>query len=106
MVIIGGDERPNRKAAIRAAFDLSEVDWIATRPHETHDSLIPPIRNPETAVVLLMIRWSSHSYGDMCDVCERFGKPLVRLPGGYNPSMIAREVSEQAGKRLGVRRAS
>ena len=106
MVIIGGDERPNRKAAIRAAFGLSEVDWIATRPHETHDSLIPQIRNPATAVVLLMIRWSSHSYGDMCDVCERFGKPLVRLPGGYNPSMIAREVSEQAGKRLGIRRAS
>ena len=106
MVIIGGDERPNRKSAIRAAFGLSEVDWIATRPHETHDSLIPSIRNPETAVVLLLIRWSSHSYGDMCEVCERFGKPLVRLPGGYNPSMIAREVLEQAGRRLGVRRGS
>jgi len=106
MVIIGGDERPNRKAAIRAALGLSEVDWIATRPHEKHDSLIPPIRNPATAVVVLMIRWASHSYGDMCDVCERFGKPLVRLPGGYNPSMIAREVLEQAGKRLGVRGAN
>jgi hypothetical protein len=102
IVLIGGDERPSRKEAIRRAFELDDVKWVATRPHETHDSLVPPIRHPDTALVILMIRWSSHSYGDMWDVCERHGKPLVRLPGGYNPAMIAKAITEQAGRRLRI----
>jgi hypothetical protein len=102
IVLIGGDERPSRKDAIRRAFELAEVKWVATRPHETHDSLVPPIRHPDTALVILMIRWSSHSYGDMWEVCEQYGKPLVRLPGGYNPAMIAKAITEQAGRRLRI----
>jgi hypothetical protein len=102
IVLIGGDERPSRKEAICRAFELAEVKWVATRPHETHDSLVPPIRHPDTALVILMIRWSSHSYGDMWEVCERYGKPLVRLPGGYNPAMIAKAITEQAGRRLRI----
>jgi hypothetical protein len=102
VVLIGGDERPQRKAAIIRAFDLGELEWVATKPHETHDSLIGPIRDDETALVILLIRWSSHSYGEMRDVCAVFEKPLVRLPGGYNPAMIAREVIDQAGERLGI----
>jgi hypothetical protein len=102
IVMIGGDERPQRKKAIIEAFELSELEWVATKPHETHDSLTGPIRDHDTALVLLLIRWSSHSYGEMRDVCAEFEKPLVRLPAGYNPAMIAREVIEQAGARLGI----
>jgi hypothetical protein len=52
-------------------------------------------------VVLLAIRWSSHSYGGIREFCEAAGKPLVRLPGGYGTNRVAREIVEQASEALG-----
>lgn len=102
LVLIGGDERPNRRDAIERAFELAEIDWVSTRPHEKHDRLMAQIRNPETAIVILMIRWASHSYGELGGVCAQYSKPFVRLPGGYNPSMIANCIIEQVGDRFGI----
>lgn len=102
VVMIGGDERPNSRRAIREAFELSELVWVATRSHQPHDRLIRPIQNPDTAVVLLLIRFASHSYGEMSKVCEDCGKPFVRVPGGYSTNSIAQAIIEQAGQRLGI----
>jgi len=49
---------------------------------------------------LLLIRWSSHVYGELVHVCKARGVPLVRLVGGYNPNRVAYDVLEQAGERL------
>jgi hypothetical protein len=32
--------------------------------------------------------------------CERYDKPLVRLPRGYNRNQVAYEILRQAGHRL------
>ena len=50
--------------------------------------------------MLLAIRWSSHSFGDVRDYCERYGKLLVRLPGGYHPNQVAHQLLTQVGLRL------
>ena len=55
---------------------------------------------PDVAVVLLAIRWASHSYGDVIKFCEETGKPLVRLPAGYNPNQVAAQIMSQCGSRL------
>ena len=102
VVMIGGDERPNRRLAIERAFELDELRWIATRPHERHDNIEPAIERADTDVVLLLIRWSSHSYGELRETCDRLDKPLVRMPGGYSPSAIAHEFIQQAGRRFGM----
>jgi hypothetical protein len=47
--------------------------------------------------VLLAIRWSSHSYGEVRDFCEKHGKLFVRLPGGYNPNQVAHQILLQRG---------
>ena len=49
---------------------------------------------------MLLIRWSSHIYGELAHVCKERGVPLVRLAGGYNPNRVAHDVLEQAAARL------
>jgi hypothetical protein len=95
MVIIGGDCRQESRRAIMRAFQLKEVNWIETRPHETSTQFEPAVARPEVRAVLLAIRWSSHSYGDVKSYCDRHDKPLVRLPRGYGINQIAHEICQQ-----------
>ena len=48
--------------------------------------------------VLLAIRWSSHSYGDVKGICDKYGKEFFRLPAGYNPNQVAHQLLQQKGK--------
>lgn len=102
LVLIGGDERPHLKQALVEAFQLSDLYWVATRPHQSIDGFEPYVRRPEVAAVLLAIRWSSHSYGEVESFCRKYDKPLVRLPGGCNPNQVAAEILDQISKRLTV----
>jgi hypothetical protein len=100
MVLIGGERRPHSHAALEAAFDLAELVWVEAREHESLDKFEPHVARPDVAVVVLAIRWSSHSYGDVKVFCERYGKPLVRLPAGYNPNQVASHILSQCSGRL------
>ena len=100
LVLIGGDRRPGAKESLETAFGLGELDWIATREHESTSSFESHVARPEVAAVLLAIRWASHSFGDVKTFCDTYGKPLVRLPGGYNPNRVAVEVLSQCSERL------
>ena len=100
VVLIGGLRRPQAQAVLRAALGLEELVWIGTREHQSVRGFEAAIARPEVAVVLLAIRWSSHAFGDVKAFCDRHGKPLVRLPGGYNPAQVAAQVLAQCGERL------
>lgn len=100
MVLIGGDRRPAAHQAIVAAFGLQELIWLEAREHQSIVGFEPYIARPDVAVVLLAIRWSSHSYGEVREFCDNNGKPLVRLPTGYNPSQIAAQILGQCSDRL------
>ena len=102
VVLIGGDRRPRSCQALKEAFQLRELIWIETREHESIDSFESHIARPDVAVVLLAIRWSSHSFGEVREFCDRHGKPLVRLPGGYNPNQVAVQIMSQCSERLPV----
>ncbi len=105
-VFIGGIERRAARLAIEHTLGLSNVNWISTRPHESVTIFEPAVANPDVAVVLLAIRWASHSYGDVKGYCEKYGKPLVYLTGGYNPNQVAHQILTQVGDRLrGLTRA-
>ncbi len=98
IVIVGGDERKDAVTQLSAAFGC-RVQWIETAPH-TSLTVIEPAITDDVAVVLLLIRWSSHVYGELVHVCKARGVPLVRLVGGYNPNRVAHDVLEQAVERL------
>ncbi len=100
VVLIGGDRRPHAQQALKAAFGIKDLVWIATREHEPLEGFEPYIARDEVAIVLLAIRWSSHSFGEVKDFCDRYGKLLVRLPAGYNPNQVAVQILQQIGNRL------
>jgi hypothetical protein len=100
VVLIGGDLRPYAREALRNALGLREVIWVTTREHESLEIFEPSVARNDVAVVLLAIRWSSHSYGEVRQFCERYVKPLVRLPGGYSPNQVAFQILRQCGERL------
>ena len=99
MVLIGGDRRPHAYEALKSAFGLKELIWIATREHESTDIFMPYISRSDVDVVLLAIRWSSHSYGDVKDHLRQVrqgvlpaARRLQPQPGGpSDPSTAGRE---------------
>ena len=95
MVVIGGERRPHACDALKSAFRLKDLIWISTREHESVDHFEPYVARPEVDTVLLAIRWTSHSYGEVRDFCEKHGKRFVRLPGGYNPNQVAHQILQQ-----------
>lgn len=103
VVLIGGQRRPQSHRALREAFQVSEVIWIETREHQSIEIFEPYVARDDVAVVLLAIRWASHSFGDVKNFCDRYGKPLVRLPGGYNANQIAVQILQQCSDRLRAR---
>jgi len=101
VVLIGGVRRPDAQRTLRAALGLKDLVWIETREHQSIDRFEPAVARPDVALVLLAIRWSSHAFGDVKQFCDRYGKPLVRLPGGYSPNQVAAQIVMQAGEQLG-----
>jgi hypothetical protein len=74
--------------------------WIETKEHQAVDAFEPLIARPDVALVLLAIRWSSHAFGDVKQICDRHGKLLIRLPGGYNPNQVAAQILAQSSAQL------
>ncbi len=100
VVLIGGVRRSYAEEALREALGLGQLHWITTREHESIAGFEPIIRRPEVALVLLAIRWSSHSFGDIKKFCDDAGKPLVRLPRGYGPNQVAATIIDQVSAQL------
>jgi len=100
VVLIGGACRPGSERALREAFRLKELIWIETREHESIERFKPVVGRPDVALVILAIRWSSHSFAEIKPFCDVHAKPLLRLPRGYNPNQVAREILDQCSERL------
>jgi hypothetical protein len=86
------------------AFGLRELIWVEGRD-QTYQDFEPDVARPEVAAVLLAIRWSRHGFGEVKAFCDKYDKPLVRLPGGYSPNLVAHHILSQIGERLAQRSA-
>lgn len=102
VVLIGGDERRYAKELIEREFELAELDWQVSKPHQSVSYFEPAVARKETRLVMLMIRWASHSFEAVADMCVRHNKPFVRLPRGYNPHQIAHQIVLQASMELQI----
>jgi len=100
VILIGGERRPQHQDLLRHSFGLAEVIWPDAAHHMSVETFAPAVARPEVALVILAIRWSSHAFGDVKHMCDEHGKPLVRLPGGYNVNQVATQILEQCGDRL------
>ncbi len=100
VVLIGGSRRREAQASLKKALGLSDLLWLETKEHQAVATFEPMIARPDVALVLLAIRWSSHAFGDVKQICDRYNKPLVRLPGGYSPNQVAAQIVAQSSGRL------
>ncbi len=100
IVLIGGDFRKHAQQALKEAFELGDLVWGESRPHQSIEKFKPVILRPDVKIVVLMIRWTSHSYSDLKSFCERHGRLFVRLPSGYNPNQLAGQIMAQCGYLL------
>lgn len=101
VVLIGGVRRPAAQRELKTTLRMKELVWVETKEHQSIASFEPFVARPDVALVLLAIRWSSHAFGDVKQFCERHGKPLVRLPGGYGPNQVAAQILAQCSQQLG-----
>ncbi len=100
MILIGGERRPAAYEALKRAFQLQELYWLDTREHMSIVGFESYVARPDVALVVLAIRWSSHSFGEVKEFCDRHGRLLVRLPAGYNPNQVAAQIVAQCSERL------
>jgi hypothetical protein len=99
VVLIGGDRRPRAEESLKSALGVGDLIWVGGR-ESTYVAFEPHVARTDVAVVLLAIRWSSHGFGEVKEFCEKYNKPLVRLPGGYNANQVAHNIVTQVGERL------
>jgi hypothetical protein len=99
VVLIGGIRRPQAAEALTQVLDLKELVWVEGRD-QTYADFEPYVARPDVAVVILAIRWSRHGFGEVKEFCDKYDKPLVRLPGGYSPNQIAANIMGQVAERL------
>jgi hypothetical protein len=103
IVLIGGLRHPEAQRSLKSALSLRELIWIETKEHQSIAGFETSIARSDVAVVLLAIRWSSHAFGDVKQFCDRHGKPLVRLPGGYSSNQVAAQILSQCSEQIGGR---
>ncbi len=101
IVLIGGERRRDAEDHLKQAFALKDLIWVESRGHESISLFEPYVARPDVELVLLAIRWASHSFGDVKHFCKHYGKPLVRLPGGYSPNQVAVQILNQCSDQLG-----
>lgn len=99
-VMIGGQCRAKSREALERALGLSELRWVTTRKHESVGNFEADVRRADVDLVLLAIRWSSHSFEEVKSICDRWDKPFVRLPRGYGANQVASEILRQASRDL------
>jgi hypothetical protein len=102
ILFIGGERRPEHIERHTRTFGLREFIWATGDRGPTPSQFEADIKRDDVAVVVLAIRWSRHSFGDIQQTCDRYNKPLVRLRAGYNERELARMIDEQAGNRLAL----
>jgi hypothetical protein len=100
VVLIGGSRRREAQESLRSALGLLEMIWIETKEHQSVATFEPLIARSDVAVVLLAIRWSSHAFADVRQYCDRYNKPLVRLPGGYSLNQVVAQILAQCSEKL------
>jgi hypothetical protein len=100
IVLIGGERRVEAERAVIDVFGLSGLEWFTISDNPTLPELERAIAKDEVAVVLQLIRWSRHRFGDAAQIAAEYDKPFIRVPRGYNPNALAKAILEQASERL------
>ena len=76
-LFVGGLVNQHAKRSLEQAFGLKELIWFETVEHKSLDIYKPFVIRPDVVLVVLAIRWSSHAYGGLREMCKKYGKHFV-----------------------------
>ena len=99
VVYIGGELRENAKRALESAFGLARLIWLDMELEGDAEAMESEISRPDVALVLASTRYAE-DVETLEELCGRFDKPLVELPGGYHPNQVAIQITDQAIEQL------
>lgn len=99
VVLLGGVPSPSHHAALVRSLDLRELDWIGSDAY-AHGTHARAHVTPDTALVILAIRWMGHAHSALRDVAQDLQVPYVMHPGGLSPSSVAWQVLHQVSRQL------
>ena len=103
MLIVGGQRRRYSQENLVNAFGLRELGWIHVSPERPLSTFESTIARPDVVAVLYAARWSTQNFQGLKAVCEQYGKPVVRLPGGYGVNEVAAHILAQCREEVGQR---
>lgn len=98
ITLLGGVMKPSHHAALERELGCT-VDWIPSAEYD-HGHHAAARVTPETAVVVLAVRWMAHAHNALRDIARERNVPYVMHPGGLSPSSVAWQILQQVGKRL------
>lgn len=55
----------------RRPLGVKDMIWHATNKHDSFKSIEPYVARQDVAVVVLLLRWTSHSFSNVADICKR-----------------------------------
>ncbi|GGR31783.1 hypothetical protein GCM10008957_48010 [Deinococcus ruber] len=99
VTLLGGHPTHGQRTALMDAFQLATLDWIGVDEY-THGLHADSRIHPETALVILAVRWMAHAHHGLRDVAKRRAVPVMMHPGGLNPRSVAYQVVRQASEQL------
>ncbi len=101
IVVIGGEPRRDAIDRMIDAFGLDGVEWPELTEHGSAEPMRAPIANPNTRLVVVLIKLTGHEHADRArDFARQASVPIVHMRAGYNPEQIAAEVLNQASTQL------
>lgn len=101
VVVVGGEVYDHARQRLTEALELGELDWVHLREHASSAPLEAAIARPDTRLVLALVKLAGHQHiDDARRWARQHGRPLVMVPGGYNPEQVAAEIAAQVSDRL------
>ncbi|MBL8991014.1 MAG: hypothetical protein JNJ48_05470 [Phycisphaerae bacterium] len=101
VVLVGGAVYEHARQRLIDAFELGELEWVSIREHASSAPLESAVARPDTRLVLALVKLAGHQHiDDARRWARQHGRPLVMVPGGYNPEQVAAEIAAQVSDRL------
>ncbi len=97
-VTSSGDARVRQEVA--RDLVTGDVRWVELADGSGMEDIASTLETYEAAIVLLGVRLDGDAYNAFKDDCLEKGTLFVRLPDGFAPEHVARQVIRQVGWRL------
>ncbi len=91
-LMIGGDEREDRRRHLEQLFEFEELEWVGYMDNHPAklESLQQRVGNRSVDLVILMINFAGHELtGVFRPLCKKVGLPCATVEHGYGANRVA-----------------